>query len=674
MKNNSPGKIPKFGAIFMSNSTTRKECCRRKLLGFPLGQADFVKQIKAGMILFLFEFENRELHGVFQACSDGAINIVPHAFKSYGKQFPAQVKFTPIWHCSPLSESEFCDAIKENYFSANKFNFGLSEKQVQKLLSLFSLRKIKDKHLQRHFTRSEVERPIGFPLYKDRNAVDSGSFLMINDEKDEQHTDANFESVMFTQCSTDNIKQFEDSLDEVGRAVDDGRYATSNTIGNEHDVDIDPRLAVITDYPGHSFTATRSIPDPISDEIIRPESKWNEHNDFGQCVSTEYPGLFQSIPPVYSGKSNLEANSLINDQLEQSIMHSSMQSQNLNVSYSATSGDAVVTSITPYDLDVPARNYRHSSMPEFSLDNSIFPHLENQSLSSHLEPKCRSRYANINSSLFDNVFSSESRNNRRTNKGASFSYSPSKSPSCAFDSRYPVASLDKHDHKLLHFENDEAFVADVPVLKKGNTRSVVCHEHTSMNLDTADSEKMYHVRLKKRESVFSRLSLPPKASEQGNDTQIQHDEPSMDSSVDEVMAMLYRSRYEWVKERSFKKPITRNDDVTNKANKRPVTMISKHSTNKMSKEIRRNAVSASGENVVQVAEKIPFVDFKRRSEVRKAQDDASSGGCNKSVESNGSSGGQHKRRKLIRPNFSMNESSGDVMVGSQDKKDSKHCR
>lgn len=86
-----PGKVPVFGAIFISNSATKKECFRRKLLGLPMGQAHFVKQVKAGMILFLFEYERRELHGVFQACSDGAMNIVPHAYSSSGKQFPAQV-------------------------------------------------------------------------------------------------------------------------------------------------------------------------------------------------------------------------------------------------------------------------------------------------------------------------------------------------------------------------------------------------------------------------------------------------------------------------------------------------------------------------------------------------------------------------------------------------------
>lgn len=87
------GLVPKFGAIFMSNGATRKECLKRKIFGLPMAKANFVKKVKSGMILFLFEFEKRELYGVFQAISDGTMNLNPRAFTSSGKQFPAQVYY-----------------------------------------------------------------------------------------------------------------------------------------------------------------------------------------------------------------------------------------------------------------------------------------------------------------------------------------------------------------------------------------------------------------------------------------------------------------------------------------------------------------------------------------------------------------------------------------------------
>lgn len=90
-ENSIGGIVPEFGAIFMSNIATKRECFKRTIFGLPSAQANFVKQVKAGMLLFLFEFERRELFGVFRATSDGAINIMPHAFSSSGKQFPSQV-------------------------------------------------------------------------------------------------------------------------------------------------------------------------------------------------------------------------------------------------------------------------------------------------------------------------------------------------------------------------------------------------------------------------------------------------------------------------------------------------------------------------------------------------------------------------------------------------------
>lgn len=90
--NNAYGKDPDYGAIFMSNSETKRECFKRGLFGLPSSDIQFVEQIKTGMILFLFEYDKRQLHGVFKASCDGAINIVPNAFAKVGKQFPAQVR------------------------------------------------------------------------------------------------------------------------------------------------------------------------------------------------------------------------------------------------------------------------------------------------------------------------------------------------------------------------------------------------------------------------------------------------------------------------------------------------------------------------------------------------------------------------------------------------------
>ncbi|KAJ4976244.1 hypothetical protein NE237_001350 [Protea cynaroides] len=123
------GRVPDFGAIFISNCSTKKECLRKKVFGLPSNQASFVKHVSDGTFLFLFEYEKRELYGVFQASCDGAMNIVPDAFKSVGKHFPAQICFRTIWICDPLPEYDFRDAIKDNYYSKYKFNFGLSEDQ-----------------------------------------------------------------------------------------------------------------------------------------------------------------------------------------------------------------------------------------------------------------------------------------------------------------------------------------------------------------------------------------------------------------------------------------------------------------------------------------------------------------------------------------------------------------
>ncbi|CAL0326399.1 unnamed protein product [Lupinus luteus] len=151
------GQFPQCGAIFMSNRSTLKECFEKRLFGLPVSKSGFVTRVKAGMILFLFEFEKRELYGVFEAISDGGMHIVPQAYVSSGRWFPAQVKIATIWSCDPLLENEFRDAIQDNYYTTNKFNFGLSMDQVSSLLWLFSLRKLQVPKSLHHNKRKNME-------------------------------------------------------------------------------------------------------------------------------------------------------------------------------------------------------------------------------------------------------------------------------------------------------------------------------------------------------------------------------------------------------------------------------------------------------------------------------------------------------------------------------------
>ncbi|TKY49411.1 B2 protein [Spatholobus suberectus] len=165
------GHFPEYGAIFMSNRSTFKECLEKRLLGLPAPFSSFVRSVKAGMILFLFEFEERKLYGVFEAISDGGMNIVPHAYISSGRKFPAQVKFTTIWHCDPLFEDEFRDAIRDNYFDTYKFNFGLSKDQIQSLLWLFDSKKLeipKSLHHNKRKSRMRDYKSIEAGLKKGR--------------------------------------------------------------------------------------------------------------------------------------------------------------------------------------------------------------------------------------------------------------------------------------------------------------------------------------------------------------------------------------------------------------------------------------------------------------------------------------------------------------------------
>ncbi|KAL1533219.1 hypothetical protein AAHA92_33136 [Salvia divinorum] len=121
------------GFIFLCNMSTKLHCYQYRVFGLPFGRKEVVEKIKIGSKLFLFDFKSKLLYGVYEATSDGNLNLEPAAF---GGQFPAQVKFKIFEECLPIPESSLRYIITENYTGA-KFKQELNGEQVAKLISYF---------------------------------------------------------------------------------------------------------------------------------------------------------------------------------------------------------------------------------------------------------------------------------------------------------------------------------------------------------------------------------------------------------------------------------------------------------------------------------------------------------------------------------------------------------
>lgn len=147
------------------------------MLGLPLAKRDLVEQVVPGTFLFLYDFDVKELYGIFEASSHGGVNLEPKAFEGQGS-YPAQVRFDVHRECLPLSEDVFREAIKENYFTRHRFNIELNSGQVAKLIQVFCPLEPPRKRLHvsnasagvreaEGLRRSLVEGPIAAPVSRE---------------------------------------------------------------------------------------------------------------------------------------------------------------------------------------------------------------------------------------------------------------------------------------------------------------------------------------------------------------------------------------------------------------------------------------------------------------------------------------------------------------------------
>ncbi|XP_022633809.1 uncharacterized protein LOC106754867, partial [Vigna radiata var. radiata] len=131
------------GVIFGCKNNTMKECQSKQLFGLPANHFSYVKNIDPGLPIFLFNYSDRKLHGIFEASSKGKMYIDPYAWIDENSeldrtQYPAQVKVRVRLQCQPLSEDIFAPVIAGNYYTNNHFWFELDHKQANKLTSLLA--------------------------------------------------------------------------------------------------------------------------------------------------------------------------------------------------------------------------------------------------------------------------------------------------------------------------------------------------------------------------------------------------------------------------------------------------------------------------------------------------------------------------------------------------------
>ncbi|KAL5550714.1 hypothetical protein UlMin_000890 [Ulmus minor] len=135
------GKRQLGGVIFGCKNNTLKECLSKQLFGLPSHHFSYVKNIDPGLPLFLFNYSDRKLHGIFEAACSGQMNIDPYGWTADGAertQYPAQVQVRVRLQCQPLHETQFKSIIADNYYNPHHFWFELDHAQANKLMSLLA--------------------------------------------------------------------------------------------------------------------------------------------------------------------------------------------------------------------------------------------------------------------------------------------------------------------------------------------------------------------------------------------------------------------------------------------------------------------------------------------------------------------------------------------------------
>uniref|UniRef100_A0A1D1XVI2 B2 protein n=1 Tax=Anthurium amnicola TaxID=1678845 RepID=A0A1D1XVI2_9ARAE len=666
-----------MGAIFMSNRSTKEECFRRKLFGSPASQEGFVKKIKAGMVLFLFEYEERKLYGVFEATSNGAMDIIPTAFISSGKLFSAQICFRRTWYCPPLTEAEFCDAIKENYYTHNKFHFHLSETQVYKLLDLFHSKKINNQRGNRGIKFISQSR------HSRKNIVQKYQRSRKYELDTENETDLNAYS------------------DLPGTNLDHSAYH-KKSLWNADDAVVGPETAF---YPTVSLVKQPELPDTVN-SISQDAHAFRGNipvsprdNSFYQLV----PGLplgdtdDSSVNKLTYSSGPLDSHPFAGRQCyyshpDQQTLFMSRVYKNEGVS--SDSHDASYPSLASKDVrnrwnitdlqDSRTRDFLNRA-------NIANPQNSTDPLSPGFYDLYPPEFSPLNQENYTNLHRDVTTSGHSPAGTQLFDYGHCASTSQSDDNsrglRYfrleplEMTSLSEYepsDLKIIESSfcgspekaSSSMLYGIGPSEYQDEGSSSYCVIQGDEHYPVALSSKFHPDMQEKRTSVFSRLSGLQKASVE----KIGSYKPDFDMSLDELIISLSTRKKYWIKMNqvsNFKKP-TRVPAFKRMELTPPLKNVYEvpdqfvmfdDGKQLENDQLEPQATTCScSEEKTEITSIFPFLNFKRRSEAQRIADETEK---NNSVEpdESGVSLVKRKRRKLLRPSFGEEDmSSKDALV------------
>ncbi|KAJ7184006.1 hypothetical protein O6H91_Y539800 [Diphasiastrum complanatum] len=138
---------------------TRRHQLRNRLIfehlirwkGLPKGYCDSVCAIRPGLPLFLYNYSTHHMHGVFEASSDGGINLEPNAWEikdsisnrnPLTSRFPAQVRVRLREMRPALEEDKFRPLL--HHYDGRRFRLELTRSEAEKILKVFGASCITD--------------------------------------------------------------------------------------------------------------------------------------------------------------------------------------------------------------------------------------------------------------------------------------------------------------------------------------------------------------------------------------------------------------------------------------------------------------------------------------------------------------------------------------------------